>query len=62
MDAVTLNVVVDVELMDVEVGRDAVKCDDPRRAKSGTRIFSVFVTESLTLSDVSDGTTRCTES
>ena len=58
----TLNVV-DVELMmDVEVGRDAVKCDDPRRAKSGIRIFSVFVTESLTLSDVSDGTTRCTDS
>ena len=38
----TLNVVVvDVELMDAEVGRDAVKCDDPRRAKSGTRTFSV---------------------
>ena len=40
MDAVTLNVVA-VELMDAEVGRDAVKCDDPRRAKSGTRTFSV---------------------
>ena len=42
MDAVTLNVV-DVEVLmdDVEVGRDAIKCDDPRRAKSGTRTFSV---------------------
>ena len=33
MDAVTLNVV--VEEMDAEVGRDAVKCVDPHRAKSG---------------------------
>ena len=48
MDAVTLNVV-EVLMDDVEVGRDAIKCDDPRRAKSGTRTFSVVVVVSSSI-------------